>query len=110
MNIKDSRDIQTRIDELEALEEEIDEDDKEELKKLLAFKEEVGDDSEWDCGITFIAEDDFEDYARELVEDIGAIGKDTQWPATHIDWEAAANELQMDYTSAELDGTTYYYR
>ena len=108
----DSRDIQERIDYLEALgedEEDIDEDEKEELEKLQAFKEEA-DASEWDFGVAFIHEDYFEDYAREFAEDIGAIGKDTQWPATHIDWDAAANELQMDYSSAKFDGVTYYFR
>jgi antirestriction protein len=59
---------------------------------------------------TLIPENGFEDYARELAEDIGAISSDTGWPATCIDWERAARELQMDYTSVEYDGDTYYYR
>ena len=110
MNVKDSREIQERIDELEALEEDIDAEDKEELESLVAFKEDVGDNSEWDCGITFIDDDDFEDYARELAEDIGAIESDTHWPATCIDWERAADELRIDYSQIELDGVTYLYR
>jgi len=57
---------------------------------------------------TLIAEDYFEEYARELAEDVGALSND--WPASYIDWEAAAVALQMDYTSVEFDGTTYYYR
>ena len=80
----DSRDIQERIDYLESLDEEdIDDCDKEELANLQAFKEEV-DSSEWESGISFVHEHYFEDYARDFAEDIGAIGKDTQWPATHI--------------------------
>lgn len=59
---------------------------------------------------TMISEDDFEDYARELAEDIGAISRDTQWPATCIDWEYAAHELKMDYSEVEVDGVTYYFR
>lgn len=61
-------------------------------------------------GITLIAEGDFEDYARELAEDIGAIKSDAGWPYDHIDWAAAAAALSMDYTTVDFDGTTYYYR
>jgi antirestriction protein len=103
----DSREIQDRIDYLEALDEPEDY-EREELEKLQTFKDEVSS-SEWDYGITFIREEDFEDYARELAEDIGAVGKDNQWPVYCIDWEWAARELQMDYGSAELDGVTYLF-
>ena len=109
MDIRDSRDIQERISELEALGGEIDESDKEELVGLLAFKEDV-DSPEWDCGITFINEADFEDYAREFAQDIGAISNDAQWPATCIDWEEAARELLIDYSPVDFDGITYYFR
>lgn len=62
----------------------------------------------WGC--TLIREDCFEDYARELAEDIGSISPDNDWPLTYIDWPRAAAALQMDYTTVELDGTTYYAR
>ena len=104
----DSRDIQKDIDNLEEIEER-NEDEQEELDKLQAFKDSV-DSSEWDSGITFISEEYFEEYARDFAEDIGTISKDTQWPATHIDWDAAASELLIDYVAVELDGITYYYR
>ncbi len=106
----DSRDIQERIDFLESMEDELDEDDKQELDMLRNFKSEVYDDSEWEDGILFINDRYFEDYAKELAEDVGAIGRDTQWPATHINWEDAADELRVDYTDIELDGHTYLYR
>ncbi|KKK55784.1 hypothetical protein LCGC14_3071100, partial [marine sediment metagenome] len=48
--------------------------------------------------------------STSLAEDIGAIAKDTSWPATSIDWEAAANELLIDYSSVDFDGVTYYFR
>lgn len=57
-----------------------------------------------------IPDDEFEDYARELAEDIGAISKDTAWPYNCIDWEQAADELRSDYTSITVDGTDYLYR
>lgn len=57
-----------------------------------------------------VAESMFEDYARQLAEDLGAIDQSAGWPSCHIDWEAAAESLQMDYTSISWDGETYYYR
>ena len=58
---------------------------------------------------TMIPASDFEAYAKELAEDIGAIGRDAQWPVYCIDWERAARELQMDYASVQVNGTTYYF-
>jgi hypothetical protein len=65
---------------------------------------------DWEHGATLIAEHHFEDYARELAEDIGALPRDYTWPTSCIDWERAARELQMDYTPVEFLGTTYYVR
>ena len=59
---------------------------------------------------TMIPEVDFEDYARELAEDIGAIKNDANWPNYCIDWEKAASELKMDYSEIEVDGVTYLFR
>lgn len=59
---------------------------------------------------SLIADHDFEDYAREYAEDIGAIGEDMRWPANCIDWERAARELRQDYRSVEYDGDTYWHR
>jgi antirestriction protein len=93
-----------------------DEDDGDELEKLTQLLDETrgygGDhqfEGDWFPG-QLIAESDFEDYARELAEDIGAIPDDAQWPCTCIDWEKAARELQVDYSSVTYDGTEYLYR
>jgi antirestriction protein len=59
---------------------------------------------------TMIPACDFQAYAQELAEDIGAISRDLQWPADCIDWERAARELTMDYAAVEVNGTTYYFR
>ena len=59
---------------------------------------------------TMIPEYDFAEYAQELAEDIGAIDRDAKWPVYCIDWERAARELKMDYTSVRVNGTTYYFR
>ena len=50
----------------------------------------------------------FGDYAQELAADCGDYPK--RWPYTCIDWVQAARELQMDYTSTEIDGVTFWYR
>jgi hypothetical protein len=59
---------------------------------------------------TLIPEDDFEDYARELAEDIGAIDPDASWPLNCIDWAEAARMLAQDYTNVSFDGTDYLIR
>lgn len=46
----------------------------------------------------------------QLAEDVGAIPDNLKWPCTCIDWDQAARELKYDYTSADFDGVTYYYR
>lgn len=35
--------------------------------------------------------------------------KTSQWPYNCIDWARAARELQMDYSSADLMGETYWF-
>lgn len=83
-----------------------------ELARLEELKDQIGeckgkiDDSNG----PFVHENDFEDYARELAEDIGAIDRNASWPLGCIDWEQAADELKMDYTSVDWEGVTYYYR
>ena len=107
-NNLDSRDIIARIEELEAGEE-LDTADKEELAAAKALIEELGEEDA-EAGLYLIHEDNFEDYAQEFAEDIGAIPKDLNWPAYCIDWERAANDLRMDYTSVEYQGVSYLYR
>ena len=81
-----------------------------ELKALSDFISEGSD--EWRHGGTLIRDSYFEDYARELAEEIGATDEKAAHgrPLNCIDWEQAARELQMDYTSADFDGVTYWYR
>lgn len=73
-----------------------------------------GGDEQWRGGwypLTLIRDSYFEDYARELAEDIhGHALRDAQWPFTCIDWTTAANDLLMDYGTVEYDGVTYWYR
>lgn len=89
----------------------MDVEDVEEYTALVAFRDEIaGYCPDWEYGETFIRDSYFEDYARELAEDIGAVTGSESWPLSCIDWERAARELRMDYTSGELGGVTYWGR
>ena len=88
-----------------------DDGDLEELAQLQAFVEEAeGYADDRVRNTVFIRESHFTDYAQELAEDIGAINEGASWPNNCIDWDKAASELKIDYTSADLDGVTYYFR
>lgn len=50
----------------------------------------------------------FETYAQDLAESIGAIDTNVGWPLYHIDWDAAARTLKMDYLAVDYGGTTYW--
>jgi hypothetical protein len=125
----DSRDVIARIDELIALWEEatgdtfadyvlstddyrvgLSEDEAVELAALLDFLDYAESSPDWEYGLTFIADFYFEDYAQELAEDIGAIDRTSEWPANHIDWEAAADALKPDYAEFVFRGETYWAR
>jgi antirestriction protein len=82
-----------------------------ELATLQAFAEEAsGYASDWPYGETFVRDSYFRDYAQELADEIGAIPEGYSWPASHIDWDEAADALRQDYSSAELEGVTFWYR
>lgn len=54
---------------------------------------------------------EFEEYAEQLAEDIGAIDPHMSgWPLQHIDWKAAAEHLAMDYEEVHFSGHDYYIR
>ncbi len=82
--------------------------DYEEYAALKAFVEEAENVTDWNHGATFIADDYFEDYAREFASDIGAIKRDMQWPLNCIDWKKAAEQLQADYQEYTVNGDTYW--
>ncbi len=82
-----------------------------EFAALVEFAAE-GEDyaTDWAYGAALIRGSYFEEYAEQMAEDIGAVNSDGGWPADCIDWERAARELQIDYTSVEFDGVTYWTR
>ena len=114
-DILDTRDLEAAISELEdAIKEELHaEGDETALAVLKEFRQELVDnfgDSCLEYGVILIRDSHFEDYAQELAEDIGAIGKHLQWPLYHIDWTAAAASLKMDYSLVAFDGVEYWGR
>ena len=95
------------IEALDDATEAFSDDEKSELDELETLENEISD---FMHGETMIPENDSEDYARQFAEDIGAISGDERWPATCIDWERAARELAMDYSTVEYQGDSYYVR
>lgn len=112
-DVIDSRDVIARIEDLEALDEceELDDDDKQELETLKALaKEASGYAPDWAYGEVLIRYSYFKEYAQELAEDCGMVNDEANWPNNHIDWESAAEELKIDYTSVDFDGVEYWIR
>lgn len=134
----DTRDLQDRIDELESqiedigaeitdLEEQLqdeDEDDigeikeqieqldfdrddlKVELEELNYLKSEI---PEWYDGNALIHEDYWVEYVQDLLEDCGDIPSDLPWYIV-VDWVSTAENIAVDYSTIEYDGSTCYYR
>lgn len=119
-DIIDSRDVIERLGDLAGQwqrsqndpdEDILTEDEREELEALTKLDEQGESVEDWAFGVTLIRDSYFTEYAKELADDIGAIeGADMRWPNYCIDWEWAAKELQMDYTSVDFDGVTYWVR
>lgn len=83
------------------------------IQSFLSDVKGYGGDEQWRGDwypIGFIADSYFEQYAEELAEGIGAINREAQWPSNFINWEAAAEALQDDYSSVTINGSDYWYR
>lgn len=109
----DIRDVIERVEYLENEESLEDQDELTSLKNLLDECRGNGGDHQWQGDwypVTLIRDSYFEDYAQEMAEDIGAIASNAVWPLQCIDWEEAARLLQQDYTTADFNGETYWYR
>lgn len=91
--------------------ENVEESDERELVSLRELERQAADYApDWDHGATLIRDSYFKEYAQDLAEELDLINPNAAWPATCIDWDQAACELRMDYTSVEFDGVTYYVR
>lgn len=86
------------------------EDEAEELDALVTFATEAEDyTDDWHHGVTLIRDTYFVEYVQDLLADCGTIPSDLpSWVV--LDWDATAENMQVDYTSVELDGVTYWVR
>lgn len=117
-DIIDSRDVIARIEELET--EIADAHDDSEANDVLDLKAELdalkelaseaeGYAPDWHHGATLIRDSYFVEAMEELCKDIGDMPREI--PSYFvIDWEATARNLQVDYTSVDFDGVTYWVR
>lgn len=90
-------------------------DDVKEYRALLALADEAEDSSDWIHGEQLIRRSYFVDYISELIHDCYELPKDMnsgKWPYSHLtfDYEAAANEAEVDYMSVDFDGVEYLIR
>lgn len=108
MNIIDTRDLLKREAEIEEIDN-LGQDEASELVELVKLRDEIGEETMRE-GETMIPVDDFTEYAKELAEDIGSITGEEQWPLSHIDWEAAADELKADYIEVSYADRQYLIR
>lgn len=122
-DVIDVRDVIARVEELEgdeSIQQDIDNlilsDEGQELvglRELLADLCGYGGDEQWRGDwypITLVRDSYFKEHAQELAEDCGMVNANATWPNNCIDWDKAARELRMDYSSVEFDGVTYWYR
>ena len=90
-------------------------DDADELEKLdllLSNLKGYGFGEQWRGDwypLTLINDAYFVEAMQELVEDIGDLPNGMPSYLV-IDWDATAKNLQVDYSSVEHDGETYWYR
>ena len=82
----------------------------EELGPYRDLAEQAEGYGDWRYGEALINEDYFEEYAQQLAEDIGAVNSEMAWPCDHIDWEAAADALKIDYMTVTFAGVDYLMR
>jgi hypothetical protein len=71
-----------------------------------------GGDEQWQGDwypLLLIRDSYFTDYAREMIDDCGELPRDLPHYIA-IDWEETAGNILVDYSSIDIDGTTYYFR
>jgi hypothetical protein len=109
----DSRDVIARIGWHEIDEEDINEEDAEELAALQKLVKDVEEISGEECryGVSIISDGYFTDYIRERFVDTRDSDHPVnlnEWPFSHIDWDAAADEEKRGYTEVTFDGRSFW--
>lgn len=83
----------------------------EELKVLKALADECEGYGDWSSGETLIKDSYFEEYAKEMCQDIGDLPKSLpSYIENNINWEGVAEDLQADYMEVDFDGEKYWMR
>lgn len=83
--------------------------------RLLLILEELkgyGGDEQWRGDwypVTLIRDSYFTEHMRELLADCGDLPRNIPH-YIEIDWDATARNIQVDYSSVDVDGLTYWYR
>ena len=96
-------DIRFEEEEIESWKEYFEEELKE-IEEINSLEVELG--SEFEYGVTLVDVDDWEEYVKELLEDVGYIPKDfPSW--IEIDGEATANNVKVDDTEVTYQGNSY---
>ena len=96
-------DIRFEEEEIESWKEYF-EDELKEIEEIDDVENELG--SEFEYGVSLVDVDDWEEYVKELLEDIGYIPKDfPSW--IEIDWESTSNNVKVDYTEVTYQGNSY---
>ena len=114
MRTLDKETIDMKLAELELEFEEIEDEETQEAEELAEEIQELQDlmvecedmFPDWNYGEQLIHEDDFEEYARDLAEDIFSADFNI-WPFNLIPWDHAAEQLMVDYGEIEFEGETY---
>jgi len=110
METLDTRDLATELEDFDSDLEDGEELDAEDIERAAAIRELLEEVDPHGDGEQLIPEDAFEEHARDVADEIGAIDSDAGWPLNCIDWIQAASDLQTDYSVVTFDGTDYYYR
>lgn len=61
-------------------------------------------------GVLLIPENKFDEYARELVEELYDLNSIPDFILDNVNWDGVASDIKSDYTECEWNGVTYYYR
>lgn len=112
-SIIDGREVVGRIAWHEVDEEELDADEAQELSDLRKLLAEVEEISGVQCryGVTIISDGYFTDYIRERFIDTQDPDHPVdlnEWPFSHIDWDAAADEAQRHFTDVTFAGNKFW--
>ena len=105
MSILDSRDLEEELNNP---------DTEEERKKAIKELKKETEGGGWEHGIIFISEMEWEDYCRDFAEECGYLETSTNGhtnPLQYcIDWGKWSDEMSMDYSQTDFEGTSYYWR